>query len=153
MKVILLQDIKGVGKKNEIKDVKDGYARNFLLPKKMAIIATPNEIAIINRQKIIEDSELEKISLKLKELAREFEGKNFVFYLKTGAKNEVFGSVAKSDIAAAIKKALPNKSEDIFRHLKIGLEKPVRSLGEHSVKINFGSEANSEIKIIISPEK
>lgn len=141
MKLILLQDIKGLGKKFDVKDVKDGYARNFLLPQKLAKIATEAAIKELESQKNKQEQEEKEIKTKLEELAKNLEGKEFKFELKTGKKREVFGSLSEADI----KKVLSEKGIEA----EILLEKPIKIIGEHQIKIDLGKGVKTTIKVII----
>ena len=98
MIVLLLADVRGVGKRNEIKTVSDGYARNFLFPRKLARVA--DESAVVQQQAYEWGQEQEL--LKLKHRAHELEQMTFPFKVKVGGHNEVFGSVTKKDIEKAV---------------------------------------------------
>lgn len=132
MKVILLQDIRGIGKKGEVREVRDGYVRNFLIPKNLVKIATPETL----KQFISEQGALkikhDALRKKLLEVSAKIQNTVFSFYLRTGEKGEVFGSVTKKDI----EKALREKGilfEDI--EIKNG---HLKAVGDHEVEINFG---------------
>lgn len=141
MKVIILKDIKGVGKKFDVKNVSDGYARNFLFPQGLAKIATEKTIENLEAQKEAALKEEEKIKDKLIALTKNLESKEFEFKVKTGEKGEVFGSVTKNDIEKSI-----SAPEDI----EVFLDKPIKKLGEHRVEVNLGKgiKANLKIKVI-----
>jgi len=141
MKVILLQDIKSLGKKFDTKNVKNGYARNFLLPQKLARTATKETIKELEKQKAAWQKKEEEIKNKLEALAKEISEKEFKFALKIGKKGEVFGSIAKNDIKALI---CTDKNKDLqmyLQNLEINLDKPIKTLGEHQVEINLGGPA------------
>src|SRR3989344_1624443 len=120
MKVILLKDVKGVGKAGELITTSDGHAMNLLLPKKLAVQATPAELAKYKAH--IEKDAKETESLKA--LAKKLASVPLRFVLKTGPHGEVFNSITKEDIAAALKKAG-------YEATKIDLEKPLRTIGTH----------------------
>ena len=136
-------NVKNIGKKFEIKEIKDGYARNFLIPKKLAVPADKNGILKINREKTLAEEKhrylLEQLKIeaeKLKEVVLEFK-------LKTGEKGEIFGSVA----AKEIEKELSKKN---FPNAKANLPRPIKTLGEHNVEINLGEGIKSKIKLLIT---
>jgi len=145
MKVILLQDVKDLGKKFDVKNVKDGYGHNFLLPRNLAKIATAKSIKELETQKIIWQKEEDEIKNKLETLSKEFQEKEFHFTLKTGEKGEVFGSISKADIKKLITPSLFNND------VEINLEKPIKTLGAHQVEINLGRGVKTLIKLVIEP--
>lgn len=140
MKIILLQDIKGFGKKYDIKEAKDGYARNFLIPQKLAKIATNQAVKELGVQKAEWERKEKEIKAELEKTAKELEGREFKFEVKTGKKGEVFGSVGSEDI----KKSLIEKGIKA----EILLERPLKTLGEHQVEIDLGGGIKTKIKII-----
>ncbi len=142
MKIILLQDIKGFGKKFDIKEVKDGYARNFLAPRKLAVFASPNEIEKLNREKAREGDEREKRVARLKTEAEKLKNSVLEFKLKVGKKGEVFGSIGKKDIEKEL-------SARGLSEAKIELEKPIKSLGEHKILISFEGDIKVPLQIIV----
>jgi len=141
MRVILLQDIKSLGRKNDVKDVNDGYARNFLIPKKLAAPLT----AEAREQKKQLEEKKQKLITKLKETAKKIANETLVFPVKTGEKNEVFGSVTKDDI----KKALEKKGYETQR---IVLAHPLKALGEYLVEVDFGRGIRAKVKITLQAE-
>jgi large subunit ribosomal protein L9 len=136
MKVILLKDVKGVGKSGELITTSDGHAMNLLLPKKLAVQATPVELAKYKAS--IEKDAKETESLKA--LAKKLSAEPLRFVLKTGPHGEVFNSITKEDIAAALKKAG-------YEAAKIDLEKPLRTLGAHHAVIHLGKGIEAKITI------
>ena len=143
MKVILLQDIKDVGKKFDVKNVSDGYARNFLFPRNLAKIATKGEIEEMESRKAAWQKQEEETKNKLEALAKSLAGKEFTFYLKTGERGAVFGSVSKDDI----KDKLSLSNSDTY----INLERPIKTLGEHQIEVNLGKGVKTSVKIIVLP--
>lgn len=142
MKVILLQDVKGLGKKLDVKDVSDGYAKNALLPKNLAKAATPEDIENLDAQKALQLKRLKEEKEKLLKLSGELNKKELKFLVKTGAKKEVFGSVTADMIKIALRK------EGIETD-KINLVKPLRELGEHEVEIALGMGVSGKVKVIL----
>ncbi|MGC8776190.1 MAG: 50S ribosomal protein L9 [Minisyncoccia bacterium] len=145
MKVILLEDVKGVGKKYEIKNVSDGYAKNFLIPKKLAKIATKEEIKKIEnlKSKLIEQ---EKELIKhLESIARLINERFIEFNLKADEKGTIFGSVNKEMILKALRehKLITKERIDVL------LEHPIKEVGEHKVKIDLKKGITAELKVIV----
>src|SRR3989337_292812 len=115
MKVIILEKFKGLGNKWDIKDVKDGYARNFLLPKKMAQIATKEAVMSIKKQKEEIGQHRDELKDAAEKAAKKFSGKEFHFYPEIGENNEVFGSISKKDIKETIEKELDFLRENFIK--------------------------------------
>ncbi len=151
MKVILLQDINRVGKKLEIKNVSDGYARNYLIPKGLAKIATNKVVKDIQIKTVVEEKHKEEAKKELENFANTLDEKEFHFYQKVGDKKEVFGSVTKKDIEEIIIKKLPEK---IYGKIKIevNLPKSLKTLGEHEVEINLGPGIKKKIKVVLNQQ-
>lgn len=145
MKVILLQDIHKLGKKHEIKEVSDGYAKNFLIPRGLTELATATRTKNLElRTKNEEKKHKEKQSL-IETLAVELERHPLEFKVKTGKKGELFASIGGKEIEAEFRK----KGLDI----KVDLEKPFKALGEHHVEIDLGFGKKKKIGVHIVAEK
>jgi len=161
VKIVLLQNIKGLGNKYDIKNVADGYARNFLIPKGLAKIAIEKTIKEIEIQKAAWQKQEQEIKNKLEILAKELANREFKFTLKTGKKGEVYGSVTKEDIETRIYSNLMASESDqrVLREfladpresafIKVNLEKPIKTLGEHQVEIDLSRGVKTKIKVII----
>lgn len=145
MKVILQEDIKNLGAAGEIKDVSDGYARNFLFPQRKAIIATPEAIEETKKtqQKIAEKERKEKENLE--NIASALQEKRITIKAKT-EKGKLFGSITVKDIAEELKKENLNIDESA-----IILEKPIKETGEKEIAIELGK--NVKAKIILAVEE
>ncbi|MEK7146793.1 MAG: 50S ribosomal protein L9 [Patescibacteria group bacterium] len=142
MKVILLEEIKKLGKKFDVKELKEGYARNFLLPKGLIKIATPQAMNELNKQKAVWEEKEKSLIEQLKKSAEEIKKIKLEFSAKTGEKKELFGSVGENEI----KKALLEKG---FSEIEAEIEKPIKTIGEYPVKIKFGKGIEAEIKITV----
>ena len=141
MTVILLKDIKGLGKKFEVKNVPDGYARNFLVPKGWAKPATDESLAIKSTHEAQEAAEL----ARLKKMSAEIE-KLTLRFLVAGDAKSVFGSVSREDI----EKELRVKGCENF---KLDLPKSIKATGEHSVLVDLGRGLQVKLKIVIEIKK
>lgn len=139
MKIILLSDIKSLGKKGELKNVAEGYAMNFLLPKKMAEIATPEAVSRLEKEK----EDLRKRNAeeegKLKKIASEINGEKITIEAKS-KKGKLFGSITAKNIFAEAKK----KNLDISEK-NIILEEPIKTAGEREITIDFGKKIKAKI--------
>ena len=145
MKVILLKDIRGLGGKFDVKEVKDGYGRNFLLARGLVEIATPEALKKLEAQKKVWEAEHQKLVQKIKEEAERMEAVVLNFKMKVGEKGETFGSVSRKDIEIEL-------GRQGYRGLKIELEKPVKTLGEHIVQIDLGEGIKAKVKVITAAE-
>ena len=143
MKVILLENIRNLGKKNEVKEVADGYAINFLFPKKMAKEATENAVLEIEKNQEKINAEEKKKEERLKKISEEIKNKIFVIKAKS-EKEKLFGSIGKKEIA----KELESKNFDIKENLII-LDEPIKIIGEKEIVIDFGKNIKAKIKISI----
>ena len=152
MQIILLQDIKGIGKKFEIKEIKDGYARNFLIPRGLAKIATNATIKELEMKKSVSEKQEKKLKAELESLAKNLSHRNFVFSLNVGKKGEVFGSITKDDIEERINANInANLRDYIKNNMEIKLEKPIKTTDEHQIEINLGKGVKTTVKVIIEP--
>ncbi len=145
MKVILLKDIKGVGRTNDIKDVSDGYARNFLFPRKLAILATADELRNLKKRTSEASAQLEKSINTLKAKADQLEKLTFTFRLKIGGKGEVFGGIHGKEIEEKL-------GEAGFPNTHIELEKPIKTIGETFVLADLGEKITVKIRVVVKPE-
>ena len=149
MKVVLLEDLPGKGKAGEIKEVSKGYARHFLLPRGLALVATP---AVMKQV----ESRLEKERLeenidreKLVELAQQIEGKEIRFKARMGAGERLFGSITAADVAEELSRAIGS----VIGKKKIDIEKSLRKTGSYEVAVKLASDLNPQITVVIEEEK
>ncbi|MBQ1252102.1 MAG: 50S ribosomal protein L9, partial [Firmicutes bacterium] len=132
MKVILLQDVKGQGKKGEVVNASDGYARNFLFPKKLAIEASDANMTIWKRNKAKEEAAAAAKLAEAQAMAKEIKGKTYVLKAKAGEGERLFGSVTNMDIAAA----LAEQGIKVDKR-NIELEGNIKTIGQYKVKIKM----------------
>lgn len=148
MKVILLQDIKNIGKKYDIKEVKDGFAKNYLFPKKLAKPLTEENLTWLQKQKEMEAEKAEKELKKVQEIASKIDGLEIIIHVRTGKEGELFESITSQKIAERLK-----QSGFEIKKKQIELETPIKDLGEFPVKIKFEHNLEAEIKVIVVEEK
>lgn len=148
MKIILLQDVKDVGKKHEMKEVKSGFARNFLIPKGLAKPATKEALAWLETQKEIETKKSEEELKKIQELATAIDGQEIVVPVKIGEKDQLFESITSQKILEKLKELGFNVKKN-----QLDLKEPIKEIGEYPVKIHFEHNLEAEIKIIVVEEK
>jgi len=149
MKVVLLEDLPGRGKAGEIKEVNKGYARNFLLPRGLALLATPTVIkqveSRLEREKLEESIDRDK----LVELAQQIEGKEIRFQARMGTGERLFGSITAADVAEKLSEAIGS----VIDKKKIDIEKSLRKTGSHEVAVKLASDLNPKIMVVIEEEK
>lgn len=143
MKIILLQDIKSLGNTGDVKDVADGYARNFLLPQKLAETATKEAVEKALRKKQETEELKNKRTRELKSLAKKLEGKEIIIKVKEKG-GKLFGSINRKEIAENLGNEI---SEDM-----IELKENIKKTGRKNVNINFGDNIETEIIVNITGE-
>ena len=147
MKVILLQDVEGLGKKYDIKDVKDGHARNFLLPQKLVKAATKQALKWLEDQKEVIEKEAEEDLKKEQSLASDLDGLEVSIAVKVGDEGQLFESINAQKITEKIK-----EMGFEVKKSQIKLESPIKNLGDYKVNISLAHNLEAEIKVIITPE-
>lgn len=147
MKVILLQDIENLGKKFDVKEIADGYARNFLIPKKMAKPATSSALAEIEKAKEQEVQKAEEDLKLTQELASQIDGLEIEIKTKVSEDGNLFGSINSQRIV----QALEEHGYKIDKS-QIKLESPIKEVGEYSISINFNHGLEAQIKLIVNAE-
>lgn len=149
MKIILLQDIKNIGKKFDVKDVSDGYARNLLLPRGLAKLANEKSIKELETQKANKEKREKELKKYFESLAKNLTEREFVFSVNTGKKGEMFGSITKNDIKEKIYSEF-----DVLRkyekNIEIFLEKPIKTIENRQIEMIIGKE-KCKLKIKIEP--
>lgn len=148
MKVILLQDVKALGKKGEIVNVNDGYARNFILPKKLGLEATGKNLNDLKLQKANEEKVAQQILDEAKELAKKLEAGKIELAIKIGEGGRAFGSVSSKEIAVAVNDQM---GYDIDKK-KIQLKDAIKVLGTHTVPVKLHPKVTAELKVIVTEE-
>lgn len=144
MKVILLQEIQTLGKAGDVKNVADGYARNFLIPQKLAEPATEKNLKTMARRLAEKDRREEKEHTHYQTLAEKLHGMKLRFTLKVGEKGQAFGSITARDIVEEL-------TQHSIRVEKgwVDLEQGIKTAGEHTVSIKLPHQISSEVRVII----
>ena len=145
MKVILLQDVKALGKKGEIVDVSDGYARNFIFPKKYGVEANAKNLNDLKLQKANDERVAAQNLADAQELAKLLATKEFVVKLKTGEGGKTFGSVSSKEIA---EEAKVQQDLDIDKK-KIQLTEPIKNLGTYEVVVKLHPQVSAKLKVTV----
>lgn len=146
MKVILKQDIKGTGKKGEVINASEGYARNFLFPKGLAVEATDGNIKELERLKAQQDHLKAEELAKAKNLGDELEKTKLNIQVKTGGGGRLFGAITTKDIGEALEKSYGH----IVDKRKIELKSPIKKLGIHQVTLKLHPEVSVTIDITVT---
>ncbi|HCP08231.1 MAG TPA: 50S ribosomal protein L9 [Candidatus Moranbacteria bacterium] len=143
MKVILLQDVKGIGRKGDIKEVSDGYARNFLMPRKLVEMATDSSV---KKVEVIKKKEAEMVQAdlaKTQELADKLQGREIIIVAKE-KDGKLFGSINAKAIAKELK-----KENFQINDKKIVLPEPIKEIGEHEIKIELEHGIEATIHVVV----
>lgn len=148
MKVVLTSDVKGAGKKGEVLNVSEGYARNFLLPKGMAIEATERNLKELARQKAGENKKKSEELARAEDIKEKLDGIELNIPVKAGEGGRLFGAITAKDIGEAVEK-LHGLNID---KRKIEIKAPIKTLGEHLVQIKLHPQVSAEIKVHLSAE-
>jgi large subunit ribosomal protein L9 len=147
MEVILRDHVENVGKRGEVVKVADGYARNFLLPRKLALVATPGNLKQVERERVkLDTKELEE-KTAAEAVASRMSGIEVVISRKVGETEALYGSVTSSDIAESLAK----KGFEIDRR-KIGLREPIKKLGEQTVPVKLHREVTVQVPVKVVAE-
>ncbi len=147
MRVILKAEVRGLGRTGEIKDVADGYARNYLLPKGLAIEATGGELKLLAQERQSEKTKKDRAHQDAEALAKRLGEVTLVFKLKAGEQGKTFGSVTAKEVADALK----NEAKADIDKTKIVLREPLRSLGIHKVEVRLLSDVRANVTVAIEP--
>jgi large subunit ribosomal protein L9 len=145
MKVILLQDIDGLGKKYEVKEVKNGFARNFLLPQKLVKSATKEALKWLDGQKEVIEKQAEDDLKKSQDLASKLDGLEIGIAVKVGDEGQLFESIGVAKIVEKIKEM----GLDVKKS-QVKLENPIKELGEFPISISLDHNLEAEIKLFIT---
>jgi large subunit ribosomal protein L9 len=147
MEVILKEDVVALGSRGDVVKVAEGYGRNFLLPRKLAIEASAGNKKVIEQMKAASVRRSAKEKTQAEELSKLFDGLSVSFQRKSGENDQLFGSVTSGDIADALAK----KSFNIDRR-KIQLHEPLKTLGEFTVPVKLHKEVTAHLKVVIEKD-
>ncbi len=148
MKVILKEDVKNLGMMGEIVNVKDGYARNYLIPKGLAIEANPRNIKQLEHHKRMIELKVKKLKNAAQSIAEKLSQKPVIIKAKAGEEDKLFGSVTSLDI----EKALKEMGFDIDKK-RIQLSEPIKRLGEYNVKVKIHPEITADVNLHVVKEE
>ncbi len=149
MKVVFMEDVPNVGKAGQIKDVADGYGKNFLIPHKLAMPARPHDIKAVEAQIKARARVAAKTEVEMKALAGELEGKEIIIKAKVGQQERLYGSITTADIAIGLESSL----HAVVDKRKIELAEPIRQTGSYEVPIKLGKDIAAKIKVTVVAEE
>jgi large subunit ribosomal protein L9 len=147
MKIILMDDVPTLGRRGELRDVSDGYARNFLLPQKLALQATDANLKNLAQIKARQDAQVAKLRADAQGQAQAIEALHFTQRRQASDEGRLFGSVGRADLAAF----LAQHGIEIERR-RIGLDEPIKSLGEFTVPVRLHGDVTAQLKVSVSRE-
>ena len=149
MKVVFLEDVPNVAETGEVKEVADGYGRNFLIPKKLAILADAKATHIIEAQLKKKAQRQAETEAEMRELAKQLEGQEIVLKARAGAKDRLYGSITNADIAEELEKS----AGLVVDKRKIELDEPIREVGSYEIAIRLTKDIIPKIKLKVMEEE
>jgi large subunit ribosomal protein L9 len=149
VRVILKREVAGLGRPGDVKDVADGYAQNFLLPRGLAIEATAGEMKVLARARDAKRAKQDRAHAEAEELAKRLSETTLVFRLKAGDQGKTFGSVTSKDIAEALQR---EQKVDVDK-TKVHLPEPLKALGVHQVEIRLLTDVRANVTVAIEPAR
>jgi large subunit ribosomal protein L9 len=149
VRVILKREVAGLGRPGDVKDVADGYAQNFLLPRGLAIEATAGEMKVLARARDAKRVKQDRAHADAEEVAKRLSETTLVFRLKAGEQGKTFGSVTSKDIAEALQR---EHKVDVDK-TKVHLPEPLKSLGVHKVEIRLLTDVRPSVTVAIEPDR
>lgn len=144
MKVILLKNVDKIGKANEVKEVPSGYARNFLLPKKLAILATNDTLSSLGQKVASDKARIEKEIVENKALAEKMKGMEIKIAVKVGSEGQLFESINRQKVAERLSEMGININKN-----NIDLEDHIKQKGDYNIKIKLDHGFNTEVKVVV----
>ena len=149
MKVVLLKDVRNMGKRDDILTVSDGYARNFLFPQKLAVEATPGTLKEIERKRAAQDAREAELKAEAQAKAELLKNKVIVLQVKCGEKGRLYGSVTSAEVAEALEKQHGIKADK----RKIDIGDPIREVGIREISVWLYSGITTKMKLDVQPIK
>jgi large subunit ribosomal protein L9 len=148
MKVLLIKDVAGVGKAGEIKKVADGYARNYLIPKGLAVLARPGVARQAEERRQAEARKASQQAADAQALAQQMAQLTVTFKVKAGEQDKLYGSITSGNIVEELEKQL---GQELDRR-NVLLDQPIKQLGSHQVPVKLASDITTEVTVVIERE-
>lgn len=149
MKVVLREDVKGLGAVGDVKDVADGYARNFLIPRRLAAPATTSALKNVEAQRASLAKRQAQVEAEARGLAGRLNNTTLTLKARVGGQDRLYGSITPSDVAAALSRELGAA----FDRRKLVLDEPIRELGTHTVPVHLGRGVTASLTVRVEPEE
>jgi large subunit ribosomal protein L9 len=146
MRIILRKDVENVGEAGTVQTVSDGYARNYLIPKGLAVLATPGELKVVAENQRVKELKIARQERELQSLADRIDGQRLTFEARAGEHGRLYGSITAGDIAEKLTTAV---GQEIDRR-KIVLEEPIRTIGEHTVSVHLVGKLRPHVTVVVS---
>ena len=147
MKIILMDDVPSLGRRGEVRDVSDGYARNYLLPHKLALHATTANLKNLEQIKARQDVAAAKLTAQAQEQARAIEALHFTQARQASDEGRLFGSIGKADLVAF----LSQHGLDVERR-RIAMDEPIKSVGDFTVPVRLHADVTAQLKVSVTRE-
>ncbi len=148
MKIILTRDVPNLGQAGDARDVAAGYARNYLIPKGLAVKTTAGALKEFEHRRTAEARHEERLAAHAEALAQRLNSLTLTFEAKAGEKGRLYGSITTADIAEALEREVGEK----FDRRKHILSEPIRQVGEHVVSVRLAADVIAEVKVVVKPE-
>ena len=149
MKVVFLEDVPNVARSGEIKEVADGYARNLLIPKKLALIANSAAIKLAEARCRVKARQQAETEAELQELAKQIDGKEITLKARAGSNDRLYGSITSADIATELEKS----AGVVVDKRKIDIEEHIHQLGSYEITVKLGKDTAPKVKVNVIEEK
>jgi large subunit ribosomal protein L9 len=147
MKIILMDDVPALGRRGEVRDVSDGYARNYLLPHKLALHATTANLKNLEQIKARQDAAAIKLTAQAQEQARAIEALHFTQARQASDEGRLFGSIGKADLVAF----LSQHGVEVERR-RIAMDEPIKSVGDFTVPVRLHADVTAQLKVSVTRE-
>jgi len=148
VKIILIRDVPDLGQAGAVKKVAVGYARNYLIPRGLAVKATPGALKEYEHRRATESRRDERLAAWAEALAARLSGLTLTFEAKAGETGRLYGSITSADVAAALERETGEK----FDRRKQILSDPIREVGEHTISVRLTGDVVAEVKAVVTPE-
>jgi large subunit ribosomal protein L9 len=148
MKIVLRQDVPKVGDAGSVQTVSNGYARNYLIPKGLAVVATDGELKVAAHNLAVKERKVARQEDLLRSLSDKIDGQRLTFTARAGEQGRLYGSITASDVATALAAQI---SEEIDRR-RVVLDEPLRSIGEHTVTVHLVGRLRPQVTVVIEAE-